>query len=221
MEPRSPAQGTQGSDGARPDIPARQSQLLPALRRFHQMILRAFLSTGRPPQASGLRAAAAELDLDVDAALGQLAAVDLVQTEPGGRIVVAYPFSGRDTGIRVRPTGGPVIWAMCAIDALGIPQMAGCDATIEATDPRSHEPVRVACSRGRWSWRPSSMVVVVAGNGHGGALAQCSCPLITFHASKQNALDYLNGQPGATGSVLSQRKAHALAGKIFSGLLAG
>lgn len=221
MEPRSPANGTQGSDAARPAIPARQSRLLPALRRFHQMILRIFLDTGRPPQASELRAAAAELDLDVDAALGQLAAVDLVQAEPGGRIVIAYPFSARDTGIRVRPTGGPEIWAMCAIDALGIPQMAGCDATIGAVDPGSHEPVRIDCRRGRWSWRPSSTVVLVAGNGHGGTLAQCSCPLITFHASKQNALDYLNGQPGATGGVLSKRKARALAGKIFSGLLAG
>jgi hypothetical protein len=221
MEPRTPANGTQGIDAARPDIPARQSQLLPAQRRFHQMILRAFLSTGRPPQTSGLRAAAAELDLDVDAALGRLAAVDLVQAEHGGRVVVAYPFSARDTGIRVRPTGGPEIWAMCAIDALGIPQMARCDATIEASDPRSHDPVRVDCSRGRWSWRPSSTVVLVAGTGHGGTLAQCSCPLITFHVSKQNALDYLNGQLGATGGVLSKRKAHALAGKIFSGLLTG
>jgi hypothetical protein len=184
------------------------------------MILRTFLGAGRPPQASELRAAAGELDLDVDAALGQLAAVDLVHAGSGGRIVVAYPFSARDTGIRVRAAGGPAIWAMCAIDALGIPQMAGCDATIEATDPWSREPVRIDCSHSRWSWRPASAVVLVAGDGHGGTLAQCSCPLITFHVGKQNALDYLNSQPGAAGGVLSKQKAHALAGKIFSGLLA-
>ena len=37
---------------------------------------------------------------------------------------------------RVQLAGGPAVWAMCAIDLLGIPQMADRDATIIATDPR-------------------------------------------------------------------------------------
>lgn len=60
-----------------------------------------------------------------------LAAEDLAHVESdGGSVVVAYPFSGRPTDHVVEMTDTPRIHAMCAIDALGVPLMAGRDGRI-------------------------------------------------------------------------------------------
>jgi Alkylmercury lyase len=221
MESVSPADRSRQDRGARADIPARRAQLPPAMREFHRVVLRAFLATGRPPHVSELRAAAAELDLSADDALAWLAEADLVHAGPDGHITVAYPFSGSDRGIHVRHDGGTEVWAMCAIDALGIPQMSGSDAVIDAVDPISKEAVRVESRGGRLSWRPEAAVVLVADNGCGQTSAESVCPVITFHVSEQNAVEHLNRLPGAKGQVLSQGEARELAGNLFGELLSG
>jgi hypothetical protein len=220
---RSPSANTPGRTGdiVRSTLPGRQLELSPVLREFHRAILSHFLSTGRPPEEAELRAPAAALGLDPAEAMRELSRVDLVHTDDDGHITVAYPFSGFDRGIRVQQPDGPGVWAMCAIDALGIPQMAGRDVVITATDPASHEPVTVESHDGQVTWQPPSAVVLVANNGHGGTSAECLCPLITFHTTEQHALDHLAAQSGATGQVLSQAKAHELAGAAFGSLLTG
>jgi hypothetical protein len=205
------------------DIPLRQAQLPAAGRELHRTILRAFLDNGRPPERDELRSAAAGLGLDIDIALRGLAKVDLVHVDADGRVRVAYPFSGRDTGIRVRLQGGPEVDAMCAVDALGIPPMAGRDGVIVATDPQSRQPIRVESVDGRWSWQPEEAVVLYAGNddsdGTGAITADSTCPMITFHANAGNAVAYLESRPDAQGKVLSRDQALEVAVKLFGDLL--
>jgi mercuric reductase len=55
-------------------------------------------------------------------------------------VTVAYPFSGAPTRQQVELDGFPAVHAMCAIDALGIPVMAGRDGRITATDPPRRNP---------------------------------------------------------------------------------
>ena len=222
MEHSSPA-NTPGRTGdvVRSTLPSRQSELSPVLREFHRAILGVFLNAGRPPEQDELRESAAELGLDPGHAMRELSRADLVHTDASGHITVAYPFSGSDRGIHVQQADGPGVWAMCAIDALGIPQMAGRDVVITATDPASREPVAVESQDGRLTWQPPGAVVLLATNGRGGIIAECTCPLITFHTTERHALDHLAAQSGATGQVLSQAKAHELAGDAFGSLLNG
>ncbi|MGH7342237.1 MAG: organomercurial lyase [Candidatus Rokuibacteriota bacterium] len=93
-------------------------------RAFYRRILRSF-GAGRPPGPDALADAASELDLEVEPTLELLARADLVHQDPAtGAIVVAYPFSGRPTAHRVH-IGNDEVYAMCAIDALGIAPMLG------------------------------------------------------------------------------------------------
>ena len=65
-----------------------------------------------------------------------------------GRVVaVAYPFSGRPTRQQVELDGFPAVYAMCAIDALGIPAMAGRDGRIAAVNPKTHPGRRFGAGR--------------------------------------------------------------------------
>ena len=93
------------------------------LRSLHRAVLRRFLETGAAPTRRWVRQAAGELGLDASA-VDELEAADAIHVS-NGVVTVAYPFSGTPTPHRVELDGLPPVHAMCAVDALGLPAMAG------------------------------------------------------------------------------------------------
>jgi alkylmercury lyase len=155
-------------------------------------------------------------------ALEALAAADLVHADPAsGMIRVAYPFSGRPTPHQVALDEGPTVAAMCALDALGIPQMTNRDARIGSTDPSGGQPITVLAIGEAWRWQPAATVVLVATAAGGvcGAVADYCCPHVNFHADPQHAQAYLQAHPGMTGELLGRAEAVEEARRIFGGLL--
>lgn len=201
----------------------RQAVLPDPLRGFHQRLLRAFAIAAGPPDASVIERLAAELELDPQAALAALAAIDLVHADPAtGTISVAYPFSGRPTPYRVELAGGPAMFAMCAIDALGIPQMLDRDAHISSIDPVSGQPISVEVHHGAWRFVPPSTVVLdgrTAAGDAGGPVADCCCPHINFHIDREAADAYRRAHPGINGRLLDRAGAVTAAGRAFGSLL--
>lgn len=198
----------------------RQAAIPGPLRDLHRAILRDFLRAGTPPTTRWITEAAAGLGLG-GTALADLQAADLVHTA-GDAVTVAYPFSGRPTRQRVELDGFPSVYAMCAIDALGLPAMAGRDGRIIATDPHDDAPVRVSVQGRTWTWNPAGAVVVygrTAGDGAGCRSAEAMCPHTTFHASRGSAEAYLAARPGIDGEILDQRAAIELGRRIFGPLL--
>jgi hypothetical protein len=195
---------------------ARQAALPPPLRHLHQAVLRHFLDTGEPPTREWLQSRAGA----TDDALAALSAADLVHLA-GGVVAVAYPFSGVPRGHRVELDGGPAVWAMCAIDALGIPQLAGRDATITAADPADGRAVRVTVRGGEWTWTPPSTVVLMASTRDDGPSASCTCGYVNFYSQAEQARADLDARPDLVGQVLDQPTAVDLADAVFGSLLAG
>jgi Alkylmercury lyase len=201
-------------------VRGRQAGLPEPLRALHRRLLGAFLAHGGPPDPAAVAGMAADVGLEPRQALAALAAADVVHTDPAsGTINVAYPFSGRPTSHRVRLAGGPTVHAMCALDALGIPQMTGRDALIGSTDPGSGQQITVELRRGAWRWRPATAVVLVATAAHGACVADCCCPWINFHTDPDHAQAYLKAHPGMTGELLGQAAAVQAAGRVFRRLL--
>src|SRR6266545_2053225 len=194
------------------------------LRELHRRLLGAFLTEASPPaSAAEVAGMAAELDLDPQAALAALAAADAVHADPAtARIRVAYPFSGRPTPHRVELAGGPTVHAMCALDALGIPQMTRRDGRIASTDPSSGRPITIKVHDGAWHFEPATTVVLAATAGSGdacGAVADCCCPYINFHADPRAADAYRTAHPSIAADLLSQAEALEAARRIFGRLL--
>jgi hypothetical protein len=201
----------------------RQASLPEPLRGFHQRLLQAFVTETGPPDAAAVGRLAAERELDPQAALAALAGIDLVHADSAtGTISVAYPFSGRPTPYRVELAGSPAVFAMCAIDALGIPQMLSRDAHISSLDPVGGQPISVDVHDRVWRFVPETTVVlegqIVAGDA-GGAVADCCCPHINFHLDRAAADAYRRAHPGMTARLLDQAQAVTAAGRAFGSLL--
>jgi Alkylmercury lyase len=200
-------------------VDGRQAVLPDQLRAFHRRLLKAFLTGTGAPDAAVVAHQATELGLNPEAALGALAAADLVHTDPAtGSISVAYPFSGQPTPHRVELAGGPAVFAMCAIDALGIPQMLGRDGRISSVDPANGQPVTVEVQDGLWRFRPATTVLLV-GRTAGGPVADCCCPHINFHTTQEAAEAYRRAHPGMTGRLFGQTAAVQAARQAFGGML--
>jgi Alkylmercury lyase len=198
---------------------ARQRRLPPPLRQLHQHILRHFAEHAAAPTPAQLRKWAHQLDIELDAVLDQLVAVDLVETDPAtARLLGAYPFSAISRGYKARLAGGPTVEAYCAIDALGIPAMLDRDVVISSRDPHTSEPIRITVTNRQASWHPDNTVVVVGSGPSCGPSAGQSCPYISFHSSPANARAHLQATH-LGGEILTQPQALAAGTLLFGDLL--
>src|SRR5712691_3739240 len=186
-------------------IAGRAERLPGPLHELYRAVLRRFLEAGAPPTARWLRQAAADAGLDASAA-GELAAADAVHVV-NGIVAVAYPFSGTATPHRVELDGLPALYAMCAIDALGLPAMAGRDGQITSADPADGTPIQVTVYNGTWLWTPATAVVAA------GRATDCGtecgsfevmCPNTAFHASPESARAWLASHAGLDAQILDQ-----------------
>jgi hypothetical protein len=231
----------QTSDTNLPELPvgvvgSRLTQVTPAARAIHQAILRAFATTGHAPDTSAL-AAATPPGHRLAALLTELHDHDVVRLDHHGQIRAAYPFSAAPTSHLVAIGGGPTVYAMCAIDALGIADMLGRNTTISSTDPISGHEIRVAIGNGRADWTPDTAVVVVgsdtAAASTGGACrrpddaeragsvaaADLCCGVMNFFTNPDSARAWITAHPRVAGMVLNQEQALRLGVDIFGRLL--
>jgi hypothetical protein len=164
-----------------------------AARAVHRRILLAFAAGASPPR-------------DDPGALAELERHDLIGRDETGEIVVAYPFSARATSHAVELDDGTRVFAMCAIDALGIPFMLGRAANIASADPDTGEPVVVEVdpSEPTLAWEPADAVVVYGALP--GGTTTC-CPFVNFFASERSARAYLEAKPGFEGRIMSMPEA--------------
>lgn len=205
-----------GDDGGRLRIAPTERNL----RAVHQAALRAFAARGRPPSAQELQDVAAPYKAaDV---LAELAAGDFLWLDDTGLISACYPFSAGPTSHVVEISGAARVFAMCAIDALGVSAMLGTDVLISSADPATAEPIVVAVTAsGDCAWQPASTVVVVgqiAGECAGPSAAVC-CGYINFFASRPSARSWIKSHPEISGSIFSQSQALEAGQCTFGGLL--
>jgi Alkylmercury lyase len=189
------------------------------LRAVQQAVLRSFVHTGAAPGMSSLARHSAPFD--VSQVLAELADGDFLCLDPGGQITAAYPFSALPTRHRVRISGGPTVFAMCAIDALGISAMTGRPVVIESFDPATSEPITVTVDQASSTWDPATAVVYVGRTGGdcAGPSASVCCGYMNFFATRAAASAWEASHPEITGGILSQARALRVGISIFGPLL--
>ena len=201
-----------------------RGRLAPAaggLRAVQQAVLRSFAATGQPPEAAVLERAAAPSGAGAGEVLAALAREDFLTLDGEGAIRAAYPFSAVPTPHRVGIGGGPEVYAMCAVDALGIPAMLGADAVISSADPLSGAPVTVTFTAGRARWEPRRSVVFLGQHCCEGPAAEVSCGVVSFFTGRGSARAWARANADVTGKVAGQAQAEELGREIFGPLLGG
>lgn len=212
------------ADQALPDrsLPNRVALLKDPARQFHRALLRAFLTLGRAPTVAELREPAHDAGGSVAALLGELVLQDVIQRDTNGIIRAAYPFSGRPTGHQVHLEGRPPLFAMCAIDALGLPFMVGQAARVMTRDPVDATLIEIWIdpATGEQVWHPEETVILADQRPKLPMVAaDCCCPLINAFASQAQAEAWQHTHPEAAVRLLTQEAAIVEARTLFEHLL--
>ncbi|MGW3402843.1 organomercurial lyase [Streptomyces zhihengii] len=190
------------------------------LRAVHQAVLRHFATTGQAPRAAALEPFAESAGRSANEVLEELAREDFLTLGEDGQIRAAYPFSAEPTAHRVTLEGGTQVWSMCAIDALGIPEMLGMDAVISSSDPVTGEAVTVTSRSGHMVWEPASAVVFVGRRSCDGPAAAVCCDALNFFISAASAQSWIKQHPDVRGEVVGQARAEQIGRETFGPLLA-
>ena len=190
-----------------------------SLRAEHQAVLRSFKQSGTAPGIASLARHAGQFD--VTRVLAELADGDFLCLDHAGQITAAYPFSAPPTRHRMRIAGNATVFAMCAIDALGVSAMTGRPVVVESADPSTGEPVTVNVDEADSTWDPAT-AVVYAGRTAGectGPSASVCCGYINFFATRAAAAAWAASHPEITGGILDQGRALQTGIGIFRQLL--
>ena len=189
------------------------------LRAVHQAVLRSFVRTGTAPGMPSLAKHAAPFA--VAQVLAELADGDFLCLDTAGQITAAYPFSAVPTRHRVQISGEAAVFAMCAIDALGISAMTGRPVMIESADPSTGEPVTVHVDGATSTWNPATAVVYVGRTADqcAGPSASVCCGYMNFFATRTAASAWAASHPEISGGILGQARALQTGIGIFGQLL--
>ena len=185
-------------------------------RAAYRAILRAFATTGHP---------SAPVDLEqvtgghVAEVLKALHDADAIRLTSYGEIAVAYPFSAIPTRHRVRIDDRVDVYAMCAVDSLGIAPMVGADTVIASVDVTTDRSITVVTRDGGTTWSPDTTVVFVGADAGGGASADCCCDYLNFFVDHAAAQTWTSEHRGVPGQIISRREAEDLGRRLFGHLL--
>lgn len=196
-------------------VTSQRISTLPApARATHRTILRAYADTGTAPDRTRL---------DDHRTVELLAANDIIGLDARGEIAYAYPFSTQPTAHRVHLPSGARPYAMCAIDALGIPAMLDTGAVITSRDTRTGELIMVTVTDhgAVANWQPREVVVFLGARTDccAATSAQSCCGYLNFFTHHANATAWAAAHPEIHGVVLTQSQALDVGTRCFGNLL--
>lgn len=201
------------------------SDLSAAEDRVWRAVLHGFARSGAAPDMARLAAGTGLAEPTVGEILRALQRRDLVVLdERGTAVTAAYPFSARETGHRVRMDKLAAVYALCAIDALGMGAMLSCDTAVESSCPECGAPIRIATrDRGRAlaSVAPASAVVWAGIRYADGCGATSGCTVKLFFCSDEHLAAWrARVDPGGAGFRLSMEAALQVGKGLFVPMLA-
>jgi alkylmercury lyase len=187
---------------------------------LRKAILTAFATGASAPSVHEVAHALARPVGEVHEGVRRLAAADLlVWVEDEARIISAYPFSGVPTAHQVLIDGGNLLYAMCAIDALGIPFMLGQGARIRSTCFFCQQPVTVEVHGGSLQEALPQATVVWFSERDGCCVAEARCPVMNFFCHEGHLRAWLTTSPEERGTSLSLQEALQVGRAVFGELL--
>jgi Alkylmercury lyase len=191
--------------------PARQVQLA---------VLTAFAAIGQPPSPAEIERLIRAGGGEPDRVRAELTAADMLAFSADGSVRAAYPFSPVPTSIEVSWADGPHVYAMCAIDALGMSAMLGCPVIIRAAEPDTGHGIVVAVDGDRARWTPRSAVVFAGTAGDAGCpSADRCCGYINFFSTAWTARSWARRHPEIAGTILRRDGALRMGIDQFGALL--
>ncbi len=163
-----------------------------ALNQIFKVILR----SGRAPTVDELQRFLRESDDDVIRVLDKLEEKDLLLRRTGTQQIMSiYPLSLEATKHQVVLEDGKRLFAMCAVDAVGLPNMVNKDVKVISECGWCKEKIRLEIKDGEVVAKSRPEVVIWNLERQEGPSAETCCPVINFFCSNQHLREWEERHP--------------------------
>jgi hypothetical protein len=146
----------------------------------------------RSPRVEELESALRKPSNAIMRIVDELEKKDLLLRKRGTQEIISiYPFSLEPTRHQVVLPDGTKLFAMCAVDALGVPIMFAKDAKIVSRCQMCNQEVTVEIKNGKiWSVsQPGAIICSIKTQTY--PAAETCCPLINFFCSEKHAINWI------------------------------
>lgn len=172
---------------------------------------------GRIPFIDKIRKEFDEFQMEkVDAILNKLDQVDAIHLDNDkATIAAAYPFSGSETSHQVfLKRKGFKVYAMCAIDALGVSFMFDCDVSVDSLCFHCGDRIEIEVKNNEIVTLNPRRTVVWCDMEYSECAATSLCKNINFFSSEDHYKKWQRRKPKTKGYLLQIDEAFYL-GKLF------
>jgi len=191
----------------------------PLARTVLRAILERFIAAGPPVTAEEVAGLLrAREPAEVYKAIARLDEKDLILAQDG-QVILAYPFSATPTAFQLVFADGRERYAVCAIDALGVPAMVDQPVTIRSRCHHCGEPLEIF-ARPDGPVGGAGIMVWVGERGDVRRRACTSiCLTLNFFRSEEHLRGWREAHPDVLGAAATLAEAFKLGAKIFGELL--
>lgn len=191
----------------------------PLTRAVLRGILEGFVAGAGPVEVEAVPALFPEQGpSEVYDAIARLDEKDLILVQDG-QVMLAYPFSGTPTAFKVVLPDSRERYAVCAIDALGVPAMLGHRVVIRSHCHHCREPIEIDAGPDGPVGGAEIMVWVGERGDLGKKACTSICLTLNFFRSEAHLRSWREAHPDVPGAAAILEEAFNVGAKIFGELL--
>jgi len=171
-------------------------ELTPLEKETLRAIFEVILESGKAPIMEELQVSLKKSDNLVIRVLDKLEAKDILLRRKGTQEIVSiYPFSLVPTEHQVVLDDGKKLFAMCAVDALGMPNMFDKNAKIVSQCEWCKEKMTIEVTNGKIVSKSHSDILIWNAEEIEMPAAETCCPLVNFFCSKEHFREWKDKNP--------------------------
>lgn len=166
-------------------------------------IFRIILKNGKSPAVEELRLSLKRSEEQITHSLDELEKKgDLILRKKGTQEIVSiYPFSLEPTEHRIILEDGTRLFAMCAVDALGMPMMFNRNVKIVSRCKECQQEMVFEIKNGKIAYMSHQDATICSLKTQVYPAAETTCPLVNFFCSKKHADEWGEKNPKLTSNI--------------------
>jgi DNA-binding MarR family transcriptional regulator len=174
------------------------------LRCIFEIILR----TGKTPTIREMRLTLNQSDDYITDALDELEKKDILLRKKGTQeIISVYPLSITSTKHQIILENKKKLFAMCAVDALGMPIMFNKKAKIVSKCEKCKQEITIEIEKEKIAWVSHPNIVIWSPGRQVAPAAETCCPSVNFFCSREHLHGWTEENPDLVGKISAIRQA--------------
>jgi len=171
-------------------------------------IFQTILKFGRTPTTTEMKLALKKSDGNIIRTLNELEKKDILLREKGTQEIVSiYPLSLKPTEHQILLENGKRLFAICAVDALGMPIMFDRDIKIVSQCEKCKQKITIEIKNGKIEWVSHPNIMIWSPDHQIAPAAEVCCPSVNFFCCKEHLEEWTKENPDLNGKISEIKQA--------------